>query len=290
MLSTKIQLVGAGKEDGHPKHGVYGTYVDHDNYYVAMIDTTVCAGPGCVATDAVVNGADQGWQNCTLPSGFNPTAANLLVIEVANGTFSLAMNGSPLVGACQNRQFSFTAGQASTHGSNGQVGVVVDDTEAQYTNFNVSYGLPQDSGTFNQAYAFRNQASYMNLDNQCDGCGAKPAQDAQVIQYPTAAPYPLTISWTQRWTLKSKDNGYFSIVSAASGLCLDNLSGDSSSPVLKQISCNGGCTQNWQFIPVGNSNFVIQNQASSLVLDSVDTQQGTQIRLNSRAGSPSQQW
>jgi hypothetical protein len=78
VLSTNIQLVATGTQDKHPKYGVYGAYMDHDNYYVAMIDTKVCATPGCIATDAVVNGTDQGWQNCKLSFGFNPTAANLL--------------------------------------------------------------------------------------------------------------------------------------------------------------------------------------------------------------------
>ncbi len=302
VLSTRMQLVATGTGDAHPKYGVYGAYVDRNNYFIAMIDVTSCGSPGCVTTDAVVDGADRGWQNCTLPAGFNAASPNSFVVEAVTGKFTVSVNGTTLSGACQGRQFALSAGQASTHGSNGQVGVIVEDTKAQFTSFNVSPGVPLDSRKYSQIYAFRNQASGMNLDNACDGgCGSKAKDDAGVIQYPAAAPYPLTTSRTQLWTLQDRGGGYFAIVSVMSGMCLDHAarpaapSGDlarepRTSPWLRQRSCNGASSQQWRFIPATDSRFVIQNQASLQFLDSGGTSQGTEVRLKSRAETASQNW
>ena len=302
VLYTKVQLIATGSGDAHPRYGVYGAYVDHNNYFAAMIDITSCGTPGCLTTGAVVNGTNHGWQNCALPAGFNPSTANLLVIEAVAGQFTISINGTALSGACQGRQFTLNAGQLPTSGSNGQAGVLVEDTEAQYTSFNVSPGVPLESNNYPAIYAFRNWASRMNLSNSCDaGCGSKRTKGAAVIQYPTAAPYPLTASPTQLWRLHDKGNNYFEIASAISGLCLDAPFGNTSpsrllpqtqgtSTMLWQQPCTAASNQLWRFIPDTNSSFAIQNQASRLVLDSYNTSQGTQVWLTTRAETPSQKW
>ena len=286
VLSTNLQMISAGSGDPHPKYGVYGAYVDRNNYFVAMVDVTSCGRPGCVATDAVVNGVNQSWQNCPLPAGFRPAAVNFMVVEAVDGAFTILVNGQTLAGACQSRQFTLSAGQPPAHGSNGQTGVVVEDTEANYSSYNVSPGVPLDSKRFNQTYAFRNQGSRMNLDNGCDGgCGAKVVDAAKVIQYPAAAPYPLNISATQLWILHEQGNGSFTIVSAMSGLCLDDPGAR-----LTQQTCSGGASQRWRFLSAGDSSFLIQNESSLHVLDAYDSSQGTQIHLAVRVGTRAQKW
>ncbi len=305
ILRTDVKWIATGKKDPHPKYGVYGAYVDHENYFVAMIDITSCGSPGCLTTAGVVEGAASKWENCPLPASFHPATASTLVVEAVNGTFTAFIDGTKLSGPCQSRQFNLTAGQSPIRGSSGQVGVVVQNTQAQYTGFNVSPGVPLDTTASRQTYAFRSRASRMNLDNFCDGCRMQAAEKIQVIQYPPAAPYPLTTSKTQLWALKDRGDSYFQIASVLSGMCLENPAGNGTSSrtpppaqamsvVLWQRTCStGGATdasQSWRFLPVGDSSFVIENQASSLVLESYDATQGTQVRLATKTGTVSQSW
>jgi GH43 family beta-xylosidase len=298
VLYTRVKLVETGTGDPHPGYGVFGAYVDHQNYFTAIIDVTSCGSPGCVRTDAVVDGADKGSQTCALPTNFIPTVPNTLVVEAANGSFTILVNGSPLSGKCQVRRFALLAGQTALHGSNGQVGVVVENTKAEYTSFGVSPNLPLDGRTF----ALRNQASRMNLGNACNGCIGKAVVGAPVIQYPAVAPFPLTTSGTQLWTLHEKHDGYFEIVSALSNMCLDDPFGNSkpartlpqaegTSTMLWQHPCKGTDAQLWRFVPVSDaSSFVIQNKASMLYLDGFDTAATTQMWVNAKSGTMSQIW
>jgi GH43 family beta-xylosidase len=305
VLSTDVQLVLTGKDDPAPKYGVYGAYVDHRNFYVAMLDVTVCPAPGCLATDAFADGVDQGWKNCPLPQGFDPAKPNHLVIEAISGGYSLFINDMPLSGPCQDRRFFLDHGQSAANGSNGQVGAVVEDTEASFTNFNVSYGVPQDSQTasqgFNttynlnlqQTYSFRSQTSRMNLDNHCYGCKGGSATNSQVVQYPPFAPYPTMTSPTQLWTLRGTGGGHFMIRSVLSGKCLANLdkpqTGDPDAN-LEQLPCKNTASQNWLFTPRGDGNFSIGNQASSLVLESGGGREQDPVRLRHANGSSAQNW
>lgn len=326
VVMADIRLVQTGAGDPYPKYGIYGAYVDHNNYYMAMIDVTACKSPGCLTTFAKVGGESQGWKNCPLPARFNARAAHQLAIEATNGTFGVLLNGKLIAGACQDRTFtSLNAsyapssqppnGQASGNGSNGQTGVVVENTLAAYTNFNVSPGAPQDG----QTYIFLNQASQLRLDNDCDGCnGATPASGIQVIQYPGTAQCPLgkdcpvTAFETQQWILHAQGNGYFTIVSAQSGMCLGDPWGNGTpsrstprehgdSTMLRQIPCNGEASQNWKFVPRGNSLFVIENQAATqnsgepgtpLVIDvySGKKTQGLRMWLDYANGRSPQNW
>ncbi len=308
VIRTKVRMVRTGTGDAHPKYGVYGAYVDRNDYYVAMIDVTSCAAPGCVATDAVVNGADQGWENCPLPAGFDAAAPNTLVVESVNGMFHLSLNDEALAGACQGRAFSLKNGQNAANGSNGQAGVVVENTEAEYREFEISPGVPLDSQSSGQTYAFRNAASRLNLDNGCDGgCGSGTAEGTAggtpVVQLPAAAAYPLTTSPTQLWTLAAQAGGAFKMVSSLTGLCVADSAraggashglsqGEGGSGQVVQQPCTEAANQLWQLVPSGEpSSFVIENEASGLALDGRGKAEGRRVGLSRRGeGDRSHQW
>jgi non-reducing end alpha-L-arabinofuranosidase len=155
-------------------------------------------------------------------------------------------------------------------------------------------------------YTFENQASQMLLDNYCDGCSGGATNGVQVIQYPANG------LATQKWTLHSQGNGYFTMVSVQSGMCLDDPWGNGTpsrtlpqsqgtSTMLWQQPCNGNPAQNWQFIPQSNSYFVIENQAATadngragtpMVIDDYFGQatQGLQMWLDTANGQAPQNW
>lgn len=67
---TNFQLGSTDNAAPHPKAGIYGAYVDRNNYYLAMIDP-ICGGTRsnptpCAATQVVQGGQSQGWNNCAL--------------------------------------------------------------------------------------------------------------------------------------------------------------------------------------------------------------------------------
>jgi len=152
-------------------------------------------------------------------------------------------------------------------------------------------------------YTFENQASQMQLDNYCDGCSGGATNGVQVIQYPANG------LETQQWTLHSQGNGYFTMVSVQSGMCLDDPWGNGTpsrtlpqtqgtSTMLWQQPCNGNAAQNWEFIPQSNGYFVMQNQAattnngSAMVIDDYygEATQGLQMWLDTANGQAPQNW
>ncbi len=304
VVTTQVQWVASGTTQVGPKYGIYAAYVDHNNYYTAMIDLYSCAAPGCLVTDALVAGVDKP-ATCPLPASFVATAANTLTVTAVNGLFTVSVNGAALTGACQSRTVSLVGGQETRHGTNGQAGVIVRNTEANYINFSVSPGVPVDSTTYGLTYAFRNQGSQLSLDNSCDGgCGAtSPTNGTAIIQYAPYATYPLNTGVRQVWSLNVQSDGSFTMVNALSGLCLDDPYGNTTpsrtlpqaqgtSTMLWQQPCNGKANQNWVFVPVpdGTGSFYIQSAVSSLVIDGFDTSQNTQSYLNTNTGAASQKW
>jgi non-reducing end alpha-L-arabinofuranosidase len=164
-------------------------------------------------------------------------------------------------------------------------------------------GSPSGTISDGATYTLENQASQMLLDNYCDGCSGGATNGVQVIQYP-ANGLP-----TQKWTLHSQGNGYFTMVSVQSGMCLDDPWGNGTpsrtlpqsqgtSTMLWQQPCNGNAAQNWKFIPQSNGYFVVQNQAattnngSSMVIDDYNGQatQGLQMWLDTANGQAPQNW
>ena len=295
VLYTRVRLIETGTGDPHPKFGVYGAYVDRENYFIAMIDVTSCGRPGCLATDGVVAGVNRGWQNCPLPAGLEGRKENTLAIEAVNGTFTILLNGMPLTGGCQGRQFALSQGQSPLHGSNGQVGVIVQNTKAEYTSFGVSPGVPVEG----RIYAFRNLASRMNLSLSCESCDPKAAGESMITQLPAAAPYPLTASPAQLWTVHARGSGYFAIANILSGLCVDSPPAPSRSSLrttratgmLTQNPCNDSPSQQWQFLPLAeSSSFAIQNRAFLQVVSSADAWTAKQIQLQPSQNAASQKW
>jgi GH43 family beta-xylosidase len=144
LVSVNLQWVSTGDSsvDRYQKYGVYAAYVDHNNYFWAWIDKN----GGVVATQAQVAGVsatdlagNTGWQNCPIPGGFNYNRPNQLQITANNGNYVISLNGVPVDGPCQNRTFSsLDQNQNPNHGSNGQAGVVTENTTANYTGFSVT--------------------------------------------------------------------------------------------------------------------------------------------------------
>ena len=162
-------------------------------------------------------------------------------------------------------------------------------------------GSIADGGT----YTITNQTSGMSLDNDCDGCSGSPTTGQEVIQYNVNG-VP-----AQQWTIHSQGDGYFTIVSVQSGLCLDDPYGNGtpsrnlpqtngSSTMLWQVGCNGNPAQNWRFNLQSNGNYVIQNQAattdnpngSAMVIDVYNGQStaGLEMWLYTANGNAAQNW
>ncbi|MFT3971905.1 MAG: RICIN domain-containing protein [Amaricoccus sp.] len=153
-------------------------------------------------------------------------------------------------------------------------------------------------------YTFTNETSKLDLDNDCDGCTGSPTNGVAVIQYPANG------TAMQQWTLHAQGGGYFTMVNAANGLCLDDPYGNGTpsrtlpqsagvSTMLWQHSCNGTAPQNWLFIPQTDGSFVIQNQAAttnnsnqSMVIDDYDgnTSKNLQMWLTLSNGLATQRW
>ncbi len=162
-------------------------------------------------------------------------------------------------------------------------------------------GAPVSDG---KTYTFQNQASGMYLDNDCDGCSGGATSGVAVVQNPADG------LASQQWTLHSKGNGYFTMVSVQSGLCLDDPWGNGTpsrqlpqsqgtSTMLWQIPCNGQYPQNWKFIPQTNGNYVIENEGATatngttqMVLDVYygRATAGLQMWLDTVNGQTPQNW
>jgi hypothetical protein len=164
-------------------------------------------------------------------------------------------------------------------------------------------GTPSGTIRDGATYTLENQASKILLDNYCDGCSGGPTNGVQVIQYPANG-------WaTQKWAFHSQGNGYYTMVSVQSGLCLDDPWGNGTpsrtlpqvqgtSTMLWQQPCNGNVAQNWKFIPQSNGYFVVENQAattshgSAMVIDDYNGQStsGLQMWLDTANGLAPQNW
>ncbi len=220
VVYTDVRWLESGTGDPHQKFGVYAAYVDKNNWLAAMIDVTSCGAAGCITTGGKSNGALIPWKNCSLPSGFEKSATNALAVEVSHGSFTVILNGKVLSGECQrihSPELDLRAGQA--HDSNGEAGVVVQNTRAAYTHFHVSPGVPRDSTSSGQAYSFRNRNSHLYLDSSCAGTrGSASENTGSVVQRAPAASYPDTRDLRQLWKLRDTGEGLFAL-SARSAAC-----------------------------------------------------------------------
>lgn len=119
--SVQVQHVETGKTISFPKYGFYCAFDDEDNHAEVFLDVNY----NVMATHAEVAGADQGWQNTNFPSGFDPSQFHTLACSKQGSTFTFTLDG----GHSQVRNFNI---------NNGQVGLVVVDTIANYRSLSVN--------------------------------------------------------------------------------------------------------------------------------------------------------
>lgn len=120
-VSADLRWTGTGTTSSFPKYGLYACYDDADNHAEVFIDRQYQV----LATHAVVAGADQGWQNAALPAGFDPTVYHTVKVVKNGSSFSFYLDGALL----QQRTFALL---------NGQIGLVTEDTTANYANVAVT--------------------------------------------------------------------------------------------------------------------------------------------------------
>lgn len=113
--------VGGDNASAHPKYGIYGCYLDRNNYIQGWVDPTNNA----FVTNVHVGGTDYGFYNpVPLPSGFNPHAPHTIGVDRTGSDFTLSIDGTSLV-------------TRSAPISGCQVGLVTEDTKAQFTNLSI---------------------------------------------------------------------------------------------------------------------------------------------------------
>jgi GH43 family beta-xylosidase len=289
VLYTKIELIEKARK-GASQFGAYAAYVDRKNNYLVLIDTS-CGDRACLFTDGTVHGNPIGRQNCALPADFDPEKTNTLAIEVVNGEFQIAVNEQTLSGPCQGRKFNLNEGQVAQNGSNGQVGVAVQNARVQYTSFTVSPEVPVDSDQNSTVFAFRNSQNALELDVACGDCKNKNNNEtAPVVESPAYAPYPLPAWPGQFWRLRTQGNR-FSIVNAMTGMCLEVAAAKGTNTLAPvQARCNGETKQQWDFLPAPKkSSFIIRNEATKTALDGNDIK-SRRLSLSVRADAPSAIW
>jgi GH43 family beta-xylosidase len=128
-FSAQVQWVAdTGVRSDFPKYGVYCSYDDVNNHAELFIDRY----NNVLASHGVVAGSDQGWQNASIPSGFNPSQWHTLQCDKSGSTYTFTLDpGSPNT-VVYSRTFNL---------ANGQNGVVTDDTQANYQNVSATQYL-----------------------------------------------------------------------------------------------------------------------------------------------------
>lgn len=118
-VSTDLQKVASGTSSPYPKYGIYAAYTDPNHLVQAFIDPGSCS---CLVAH-VHNGADDRYYNTALPAGFLATAWHTLSVTRSGATFTFYLDRTQLD---QHTDFSVGAGQ---------VGLVTEDTTANFRNF-----------------------------------------------------------------------------------------------------------------------------------------------------------
>ncbi|WP_163509249.1 glycoside hydrolase family 43 protein [Fodinicola acaciae] len=125
-VTVDARWTGTGTTSNYPKYGIYASYDDRNNHVEVFIDRKNLV----LATHAVVQGAEQPWQNAALPAGFDPAVAHRLSVLKTGATYAFSLDGAVL----QTRTFPGTFPVLL----NGQVGLVTEDSTAAYTNLAVT--------------------------------------------------------------------------------------------------------------------------------------------------------
>ena len=126
-VSADVRWSATGTTSQYPKYGIYASYADKNNHVEVFIDRK----NGVLATPAVVQGAEQAWQNSALPAGFDPAQYHTLKVVKAGAGYTFFLDGT------QAQQRTFT-GASFPVLLNGQPGLVTEDTAADYRNVTVS--------------------------------------------------------------------------------------------------------------------------------------------------------
>src|SRR5579884_3669229 len=120
-VSAAVQWAAMATGDGFPKYGLYAFYADANNHAEAFLDRNY----GVFATHAVVQGTDMGWQNTSLPAGFDPAQFHTLSISKNDSLFTFRLDGAFM----QQRRFALLKGQ---------IGLVTDGTQANYQKVSIT--------------------------------------------------------------------------------------------------------------------------------------------------------
>jgi GH43 family beta-xylosidase len=124
--AVDAQWVATGTTSQYPKYGMYASYADRNNFVVVFIDIKYQV----LASYAVVQGVAAGWQNAALPAGFVATDFHRLSVGKTGATYRFSLDGVQL----QQRTFTGTFPVLL----NGQVGLVTEDTTANYRNLAIT--------------------------------------------------------------------------------------------------------------------------------------------------------
>lgn len=125
-VSAQAKWVATGTTSNYPKYGIYATYKDSSNYVAAFLDKN----NKVLATFGKVQGVDQNWQNSRINVNFGQFHT---IKVVKNGTtFQFYLDNK----LYQTRTFNI---------SNGQIGLVTEDTKADYQNVTISLSAGQVS-------------------------------------------------------------------------------------------------------------------------------------------------
>jgi hypothetical protein len=125
-VAVGARWVTTGTTSKFPKYGIYASYDDRNNFVAVFIDIK----NRVLATYAVVQGIAAGWQNSPLPAGFSAASYHRLAVRKTGATYWFLLDGVQL----QQRTFTGTFPVLL----NGQVGLVSEDTKANYRNLAIT--------------------------------------------------------------------------------------------------------------------------------------------------------
>jgi GH43 family beta-xylosidase len=119
-LQANLKWVKTGTVSTSPKYGIYAAYKDSNNYVAAFLDKKNLL----FTSFAIVDGIAQSWQNSMIGEGIKFDDFNTIKVVKAGSTFDFYLNGKKL----QTRTLNV---------SNGQIGLVTEDTKAEYANVSI---------------------------------------------------------------------------------------------------------------------------------------------------------
>ncbi|WP_162463070.1 family 43 glycosylhydrolase [Paenibacillus psychroresistens] len=213
-LSADVKWLKTGTVSPNPKYGIYANYKDSSNYVMAMIDKNL----GVLATYAIVGGVAQAWQNTALPPGTNLNNANNIKVVKDGNNFYFHVNNNLL----QVRSLAI---------SNGQIGMVTEDTQAEYTNFAVT----------------ANATRYYKILNKKSG-RALSVEAGGTTNGSRSIIWDFISADDQYWQVLSNGNGTVRFLNKKSGRALSILLGGTS---------NGSTVHIWDYLSATDQHWSI---------------------------------